>query len=653
MIKLTVDGNSVEVPEGTTVLKAAQMAGSKIPTLCEFPALKPYGGCRLCVVEIEGFRTLQASCTLPASNGMVVRTATPKVLQARKFVLSMLFSERNHYCMYCQKTGGDCDLQNAAYGEGMTYWPIQPNWSPFPVDASHPHYVIDHNRCILCRRCVRACGELVGNYTLSIENRGHNCILVADNGLPIGKSSCIRCGTCLQVCPTGAIIDRHSAYIGKDVNTEHIESVCVGCSVGCNIEMLVKDNQLVRIDGNWSSPLNGGVLCEIGHFNALEQAHPRIKTPLVRKNGALVPASWDEALDTLVEHLKPLAGKNGAGVAAMASTRLPAEVLSSFKALFKDSLGSSLVTSSEENATFAVQRHAQNGAVSLNGSLDVLKNADCVVAVGVDLVSNHQVAGFFVKRNQPFGTRLVVIDPAKSKMSEIADYALRLRPGTDRDLLLGIAAEIARQGLRKGELPPSLDLAQVSLSSTSQVTGVDPDAIRSVSSLIALAQNPAFVYGKGITRDYAPQALNALVVLAHLAGAQELIHTKGEANSMAALRIGLEGIFEPQGHQAVYLALGDEVPSDRLVSKLDGVPFLAIQASYLTPVVERADVVFPVTAWMEQEGHYLNMEGRLQEARQAVQAAEGVWSNAAVLEAIASRLGSQAKQNWMDEIEHN
>ena len=156
MIKLTIDGKGVEVPQGTTVLRAAQKAGIHIPTLCDHAHLTPYGGCRMCLVQIEGARALQTSCTLPATNGMVVHTDTPEIRGARTFVLTLLFSERNHFCMYCPVSDGDCELQNAAYEQDMTEWPLQPNWDPYPVDGSHEFFVLDHNRCILCRRCVRA-----------------------------------------------------------------------------------------------------------------------------------------------------------------------------------------------------------------------------------------------------------------------------------------------------------------------------------------------------------------------------------------------------------------------------------------------------------------------------------------------------------------
>jgi formate dehydrogenase major subunit len=251
MVTLTIDGNQVEVPEGTTVLEAAEKLGIKVPRLCHHPSLKPYGGCRLCMVEVEGARILQPSCTLPVSKNMIVRTDTPKVREARKFVLSMLFSERNHFCMYCQATDGDCELQCAAYEQGLTHWPLTPNYSPYALDASHKQIFIDNNRCILCRRCVRVCGDMVGNFTLGFEERGANSFLVADYGLPLGESSCISCGACVQICPTGALMDRGSAYQGRETDLNSSASVCTECSIGCQRYVRTRDNRLVRIDGVW------------------------------------------------------------------------------------------------------------------------------------------------------------------------------------------------------------------------------------------------------------------------------------------------------------------------------------------------------------------------------------------------------------------
>jgi formate dehydrogenase major subunit len=648
MISVTIDSKKIEVPEGTTVLRAAEMAGIMIPTLCDHPELTPYGGCRLCLVEVEGARTPQPSCTLPVSSGMVVHTDTPKIREARKFVLTLIFSERNHFCMYCQMSNGDCELQNAAYREGMTNWPLQPNWQPYPVDASNKHFVLDHNRCILCRRCVRACGELVGNFTLGVLERGANSILAADLNVPLGESTCVSCGTCVQVCPTGALIDRLSAYRGRQADVQETKSTCLGCSLGCGVKLVVRDNQLLRIDGDWDAPLNEGVLCEVGRFLPLTEDRQRVVTPLVRKNGAFKAATWDEALAYVSAKLKPLSGKNGGGVAALASTRLPVEALHSFKQLFADGLGSAMVTSIEEGVTTALPGAvAQDLGQPFEGSLEALKTADCVVAVGVDLVANHQVAGFFVKRALPMGTKLVVIDPYENGLHELAHYPLQPQKGTDNDLLLGIMSAMVNLGLAKAEPKNAQELHQHTPELASQTTGIPAETIRNVARLIASSQSPAFVYGKGIARGDSPQALKALIELARLAGAPEaLVSVKGQANSLAAYMVGLDKPFEVNGQQAIYLALGDDKPSQRLIKRLEGAPFIAVQASHVSPVTAMADVVLPVEMWVEQEGHFLSLEGRLQEARRGVAPAQDVRSHVAVLQSLADSLGVNLDADW-------
>lgn len=655
-IKLTINDKEIEVPVGTTVLQAAEQAGINIPTLCDHPHLTPYGGCRLCVVEVEGVRTLQPSCTLPASQGMVVRTDTPKTREAREFVLTLLFSERNHFCMYCQMSGGDCELQNAAYGENMTHWPLQPNWQPYPVDASHNYFVLDHNRCILCRRCVRACGELVGNFTLGVQERGAASILVADLDVPMGESTCVSCGTCLQVCPTGAIIDRGSAYRGQETHVQRIKSTCAGCSVGCQIDMLVRDNHLVRIEGNWDGPVNEGILCEKGRFQPLKEKRERILTPLVRRDGALKASTWAEALSIIAGKLKPLAGQNGHGVAALASTRLPVEALYTFKQFFATQMGSDMVTSIEEGVTTALPgAMAQELGQSFEGNLSALKSADCVLAIGVDLVDNHQVAGFFIKRNLPKGTGLIVIDPFDNGLHNLADFSLRPQKGSDYDLLMGLAAEVIRLGLNKGQLDQPIDPAKYDLVEVSRTTGIPAETIKAAAQRLAAAQKPAVVYGKGITQSDSATVLKALLDLARLVGAlsaasSTVLSLKGEANSLAAHLYGLDKTFQTQDQQVAYLAVGDDYTSQRLLQRLEAVPFKIVQASYASSLTAIADVVLPVEMWAEQDGHFLNLEGRLQAVQRGLTPPEEVRSHIDILEAVAAQLDLGLDSAWQDEL---
>jgi formate dehydrogenase major subunit len=576
---------------------------------------------------------------------MVVRTDTEKVHEARKFVLTLIFSERNHFCPYCQVSGGDCELQNAAYGEGMTHWPLSPNYKPYAMDASHPYFILDNNRCILCRRCVRACGELVGNYTLGFEERGANSFLVADLGTPLGQSSCISCGTCLQVCPTGALIDRQSAYRGRETQVEHTQTICVGCSLGCGLTTLTRDNHLVRIEGDWAAQINEGLLCKVGRFQPIEDQRVRITTPMLRKNGVLKAATWGEALDAIAEAVKPLSGKAGSGVAAIASTRLPAEALSIFKQVFADAMHSDMVTSLEEGAATAVSSAlAAELGKPYEAGLEALKKADCVVTIGADMTGDHEVASFFVKRTLEAGLKLVSIAPQGSSMDELAEATLKPAKGSEASLLFGMAAVVNELGSAKAQ--PSFKTSDYDPDAVSKQTGIPAKTILETASLVAAAQKPVFVVGAGISDS---AALKAVLELAALTGAA-VINPKGKANSLAASLLGLEKTFKLNGHKAAYVALGDDEPSQGLTKKLEGVPFLAVQAAFVSPLTAKADVVLPVEMWVEQEGHFVSFDGRIQASKKVLAASEDVRSNVAVLTELAVRLGAKVDSDWKAQL---
>ena len=646
MVNVTIDGNTIQVPEGTTVLRAAEQAGISIPVLCDHPNLVPFGGCRLCVVEVEGMRTMQPACSLPVSNNMVVRTDTEKVQAARKFVLTLIFSDRNHFCPYCQVSGGDCELQNAALKMGMTHWEYQPNWKPYPVDASHPYLVIDHNRCILCRRCVRACGELVGNFTLGVEERGASSMLMCDVGVPFGESSCISCGTCSQVCPTGAIIDRRSAYQGLEKTDKRTASICLACSVGCGIEVLTRDNRLVRVLGRWDAPVNEGVLCKQGRFVPLEEDRKRITTPMVRKDGKLEPATWTEALNAVAAGLKPLAGLGKGGVAAVASPRLPIESLAAFKQLFKVGLGGDVVTSLEEGASTAASSALAGEIGPFETDLQNLQTSDCVVVLGADLANDAQVMGFMIKRILPNQTALVLVDSADNAFTPFARVALKPAEGTEKFAVRGLFAAVVKLGLAKGHAN-GMD-ADEELKNAAQKTGVPVNNFLQAAGILGNATLPVFVYGKGL--DLA--ALKAVAELAGLVGAsKKLLGARSGANSLAAAQFGLDQPFKRNGHQAVYVALGDDQPAQHLIQEIEGVPFLAVQASYASRLTAMADVVLPVEMWAETSGHYLNIDGRMQEAVAAIARSGDVRSNKDALEAVAGALGVSTAFDWLAELE--
>jgi formate dehydrogenase major subunit len=634
MVTVTIDGKQIEVPEGTTVLRAAQAAGIEIPTLCDHPHLTPYGGCRLCLVEVEGARTLQPSCTMPVSPNMVVKTDTQKVKDARKFVLTLIFSERNHFCPYCQVSGGDCELQNSAYNEGMTHWPLQPNWQPYPMDATHPYIILENNRCILCRRCVRACGELVGNYTLGFEERGARSILVADTGVSLGESSCISCGTCVQVCPTGALIDRWSAYRGHDEQADQTKTICVGCSVGCGIDVFTRDNNLLRIDGDWDAAVNEGVICEIGRFKPMDVKCERISTPMIRKDGSLKAATWEEALKVASAELK--AQKNN--VAAVISTRQPIEALAHFKALFAEGLGADLVTTTEEGAYTESAAKFAESAGSFEGKLTDMLKADGFMVIGTDVVKDHQVAGFFIKRVLGNGPRLLVLDSAANSLDDLANKVLTGKKGSFEDSLAALSAAVVKLGLAKG----TTSIKATDLDGFASKTGLKSEEYLDAAYVIADAQSPVIVYEKGVS----PAALKDF---AQLIGAS-LISLKGAANSLASAQLGLEKPVKVASQKAVIVALGDDEVNQKMVKEFEKVPFKVVIASSVSALTAMANVVFPAANWLEQEGHYLNLDGRLQKANRCLTPAADVRSTDEILLALADAAGVKLGNDWEKDL---
>jgi formate dehydrogenase major subunit len=576
IVNITVDGREIAAQAGQTVLEAAREAGIDIPTLCEHPALEPIGACRMCLVEVEKQRTLQPACTFKVSEGMVVHTESEKVVETRKFLLELLFSERNHYCMYCQMSG-DCELQNLAYRYGLDSWTYPRPYTPLPVDATRQYFVMDHNRCILCRRCIRACQELAGNYTLGLSGRGAKTMIVADMDVPFGDSSCISCGTCLQVCPTGALMDRRSAYRGREVDVERVKSTCAACSVGCGVELITRGNQLLRIEGDWDAEGNHGILCVAGRFDPLTDNRRRLFTPMVRHNGELRPATWDEALDAVVTRFKAL---DGAALAALASPRVTNEALHLFVDLFKG-LGAKYIASLKPVPDFMAEPE---------GTLAMLDEADFVGVVGGDLDAEHQVAGMAVRRGvMNRGSRLVVIGEATDGLADMAQYQF------------------------------------------------EPGQVDEAIALLRGAEMPVVIYGAG-AGDLLPKLRQSL------SGKARFLGLVPGSNGRGALAAGVKGCaelvpFEPDGVQGVFVLVADDEVDPDLLSSLEGAKYLAVQASYESPLVERADVVLPTAMWAEKSGTFTNTEGRTRTLHAALKLPENFRSDQEILKALAEKSG--------------
>ena len=656
MVNLTIDGNKISVKDGTTVLRAAQSAGIDIPTLCDHARLTPYGGCRLCVVEVEGNRALQTSCTLPVMENMVIHTDTEKVRSARKFILTMIFSDRNHFCPFCVVNEGDCELQQAAYQQGMTHWPIQPNWKPFDVDASHPYIIQDHNRCILCRRCVRTCAELIGNYTLGVEERGANTMIIADLGIPLGESSCISCGSCVQACPTGSLIDRWSAYRGQEKDMQQKDTICIGCSIGCGVTAMVKDNHLVRIAGNWDAPPTYGVLCKIGRFYPLEDENERIATPMMRKDGKLSPVSWQEAVNEITQRLNPMMDGPQDCSLALISSRLTLESMNLFKEIFDRNLKCGSVTSLDEGKyTTLAYNIVEKLGRSFEARLQDIEKADVLVMLETDVVSDHEVASFLIKRSVPKGLQLIVVDPGENALDYLAAFQVK-RDGksTILNILDALIAALEKESTDDAD---ALANAARRLEHAALLTGVSPEKLVNIAKVLLKAERPLILYPELRESAILPQLAEKVIEFARLSGAlledwEGLLSLKGKANSYAAAQYGMDKPVNTYGKQVAYIALGDELPSQRLIQMMEGMPYLVVQAAYTSRLTAMADVVLPSTVWGEEEGHYMNVNGFIRKTVKVKETSPDVKSNYEILNLLASkmRIDSRCGRDWRNAL---
>lgn len=322
MVKLTINGREVEVPAGTTILKAAEQIGIKVPRLCYMEELTSVGACRLCVVEVKGARALVASCATAVAPGMEVQTHSPAVMDARKLILELLIANHPLDCLTCEKSG-ECELAEYCYEYGVKESPFKGEKHNYPVETSNPFIVRDLNKCILCGRCVRACEEITGQNCLDFAYRGFNSKVVPFYDTELVESNCVFCGQCVSVCPVGALSERQMVGKGRRWELTKVKTTCPFCGTGCNFDLNVKDGKVIGVTSNTSAPVNGRALCIKGRFGwDFVHNEKRLTKPLIKKDGKFVEASWDEALTLIATSLQEIKKKHGPdSFAALSSAR--------------------------------------------------------------------------------------------------------------------------------------------------------------------------------------------------------------------------------------------------------------------------------------------------------------------------------------------
>lgn len=322
MINITINGRAIEAGADRTILEAALENGIYIPNLCHDKRLKPYGACRLCLVEVKGARKLQTACSTKLKEGMVVETETPRLRQLRRTIIDLMLSDHRVDCVTCESTG-DCRLQDLAYSYSVEKIRFEGEKSAHAGIDNNPLIERDYSKCILCGRCVRICDEVQGAFAVDFVGRGFSGSVDTSYSYPLPETTCEFCGQCVSSCPTGALIDKPSMNQGRAWQVQKTRTVCSYCGCGCTIDLHTNDGVVVGVSAPVGVGANKGNLCGKGRYGYAYINHPdRLKTPLIRKNGELVEASWDEAINLVATKLFEVKREHGAdSIAGFASAK--------------------------------------------------------------------------------------------------------------------------------------------------------------------------------------------------------------------------------------------------------------------------------------------------------------------------------------------
>ena len=549
MVTLTIDGQSVTVPEGTSIMRAAMEAGTQIPKLCATDMVDAFGSCRMCLIEIEGRAGTPASCTTPAMQGLVVHTQTERLKKLRKGVMELYISDHPLDCLTCA-ANGDCELQDMAgavglrdvrYGyEGENHVFAKSNGAAnaawMPKDESNPYFTYDPSKCIVCSRCVRACEEVQGTFALTISGRGFDSRVSPGMSESFLGSECVSCGACVQACPTATLTEKSVIEIGQP---EHSAvTTCAYCGVGCTFKAEMRGEEVVRMVPYKDGKANRGHSCVKGRFAWGYTTHKeRILNPMIR-NKITDPwreVSWDEAFDYAASEFKRIQAKYGRdSVGGITSSRCTNEETYLVQQLIRAGFGNNNVD------TCARVCHSPTGyglATTFGTSagtqdFDSVEYTDVIMVIGANPTDAHPVFGSRMKKRLRAGAKLIVVDPRRTDIVRSthieAQHHLPLRPGTNVAVLTAMAHVIVTEGLvdeafvrercdwsEFEDWATFVALPKNSPEATAIATGVDPKELRAAARLFATGGNGAIYYGLGVTEH--SQGSTTVIAIANLA----------------------------------------------------------------------------------------------------------------------------------------
>ena len=664
MIKLTINDREITLDKPVTVLEASKQAGIKIPTLCHHDALKPYGGCRLCVVEVERMPRLQNACTLIAADGMVVRTESEVISKVRRGILEFLLINHPLDCPYCDKAG-ECELQDLVNKYGATVGRYKEEKRKVPESREDQIFARNMERCVACTRCVRMCNDVQGASAIAMIGRGNHTRMEPYTS---GSYNCEYCGNCLTVCPVGAILSRLYIHSFRPWQVDkEVETICSYCGVGCTLVAQVRDDSIKRVIPKLGLGLNKGLLCSRGRFGyEYIASQERLRTPLVRKNGRLEQSTWSEALGIIADKLTGIRSGGKNAIAGIASPRCSNEDNYVFQKFMRMTCGTNNIDSVSRTGFAAAQKYFEDllGQGITGNIIDGLKHSDTILVLGGDPTAVNPVLGLSIRAAAREGAKIIVIGNArgleKFRTVQVSPPVFR-----EAEVLEAVLSEIFKVKGVRGERPfvdkeirmlldrskgapdiegyEELKKALLESESTSIVLGMDlvqrvdgHRALFAVAGIIYLLEARLYLLSE---RPNEQGMIDAGCVPDMLPGGRPINISdfkdvfeaawKGTIPAQDGLTLFeiIEGIRNKKinalyvmGENPVFNLPGGKHMKD-VLGALD---LLVVQDIFLTETAEIADVVLPALGWSEKTGTYTNLERRVQLQRKAVEASSGM-----------------------------
>jgi len=709
-ISLTINGKPITCLTGTSILDAAAKNGIKIPTLCHHPHLESAGACRLCLVEDEKTGRIMASCVTPVSPNMAIQTDSAPIRKHRTNIIRLMMANHPESCIVCNQ-GNRCELRNIAAQLGVGAIGLYPMPHYTGLEEANPFIIRDLSKCILCGKCIRADHELVVVGAIDYNLRGFKSRPATAHELPLEKSTCTFCGTCVSICPTGALVAKNTRYVGSPQKAS--PTICGFCAVGCSLIMGSVDGQVIESNpSHEDGTVNRSTLCVRGHFgHDFLNAQQRLIAPLIRKNGEFSSATWEEALELVAERLIAMKEKNGPqSLGFLGSSKCTNEENYLFQKIARAILG----TNNVDNGGYLAGRFTLSSIQERLGEgghampLSGLERAEVIFVLGADPIHSVPVVGYYLKRACSMKrVPMIVTDPRKTELASFSRLWLPLAPYSDSEMINALAAILHKRGAHDlhfiDQFTDGFDvyrdgLASFDLKRASHVTGLDLDLLEKAADLLE-GKKVAFVVGHGLLQQrYGIQTMDALLNLALMTGSlgdkgKGLYILAMENNQMGAWDMGTVPDFLPgrqsigsdanrkyweqawrvklspdpglniirmieeaeKGNLKALYIMGENplrgLPeSDRVRTAFQNLEFLVVQDILSNETTELAHVVLPGAAFSEKGGSFTNLEGRIQSFEPVVSPPGQARPDLEILDLLARRMGHPEPYPSVDRV---